>query len=616
MRTETFQSLFENIPYPIAVFDLEMHYLFASQAMLDYYGIPDGVIGKNHYDVFPEISSEWRELHQRGLHGETLSSNGEKFIRKDGTEQWVKWKIAPWNNENGIQGGIILTSEDVSGEKKREEKIVASEKNFRLLAEAMPQIVWIANQNGENIFFNHQWYAYTGLSESESKGHQWANPFHPEDQLQAWNAWQNAVSQGKSYELNSRIRGIDGQYKWWLVRGVPIKNETDTIIQWFGTCTDIDDIKKYQNSLAQSEENFRLLVTGAIEYAIYKLSPEGIIQTWNSGAERIKGFTSSEVIGNHFSIFYSQEDVEKRLPDLELAEALKKGSLEYEGIGIRKDGTRFWANVILTALFDQNKKHTGFSKLTRDITERKNLEEERKLREQYLLTIIHDLRTPLTVVKLNTQLIQKSSTGLNRIISSIDRADQMISDLLDVNIIKSGGKFPIHIELFELNQCIQNIIAELSIIHGDRFIFDSKGEITGYWGRQELRRALENLLNNAIKYGSQKEKITVSAIHEEDQIRIQVHNWGAPIPIEKQLAIFEPRIRLLNENTTTIKGWGIGLTLVKGITDAHGGKIEVESSIEKGTIFSIQLPIDCRDKTRVRNPSNHFVQLNTNTEPR
>lgn len=143
---------------------------------------------------------------------------------------------------------------DITERKLAEEAVTTSEKEFRSLAESMPQIVWITKADGWNIYFNQQWVEYTGLTLEESYGHGWNIPFHPDDQGRAWDAWQNAVSNNGVYSIECRLRKHDGTYRWWLIRGVPIKDENDIIIKWFGTCTDIDEVKSIENEIKKLNE--------------------------------------------------------------------------------------------------------------------------------------------------------------------------------------------------------------------------------------------------------------------------------------------------------------------------------------------------------------------------
>jgi len=142
------------------------------------------------------------------------------------------------------EGRFFVFIRDITERKRAEEVLLKSEYEFRSLAESMPQIVWITQPDGSNIYFNHQWVDYTGQTLEESYGHGWNKPFHPDDQQMAWEAWQNAITNHAAYSLECRLRRADGVYKWWLIRGVPVMDEVGTVFKWFGTCTDIDDVKK------------------------------------------------------------------------------------------------------------------------------------------------------------------------------------------------------------------------------------------------------------------------------------------------------------------------------------------------------------------------------------
>jgi len=176
---------------------------------------------------------------------------------KSGKWMWVstRGKVAE-RDSHGAVLRMLGTLSDISERKQAEAALRKSEEEFRALAEAMPQIVWATRADGWNIYFNHQWVDYTGLTLEESYGHGWNRPFHPDDQQRAWDAWQRATKYNDSYSLECRLRRADGTYRWWLIRGVPLLDANGTILKWFGTCTDIDDLRQAVEKL--KETNFHL----------------------------------------------------------------------------------------------------------------------------------------------------------------------------------------------------------------------------------------------------------------------------------------------------------------------------------------------------------------------
>ena len=176
----------------------------------------------------------------------------------NGELTWYESRISPVVVNSQVINAVLITN-DITERKQAEEKLRESEYEFRLLAESMPQIVWITEPDGNNIYFNHQYQDYTGLTLEESYGTGWIKSFHPDDKQLAWDAWQNAVNNNDMYSIECRLRKYDGSYCWWLIRGVPVLDINGQISKWFGTCTDINEIKQAEKLLEQQYEEYMQL---------------------------------------------------------------------------------------------------------------------------------------------------------------------------------------------------------------------------------------------------------------------------------------------------------------------------------------------------------------------
>jgi signal transduction histidine kinase len=225
------------------------------------------------------------------------------------------------------------------------------------------------------------------------------------------------------------------------------------------------------------------------------------------------------------------------------------------------------------------------------------LRQERELREHFVATLTHDLRTPLTAAKLATGLVLRKAADnpelmmlASRLEMNLDRADRMIRDLLDANRIKAGERLPLEMTNCDLKSVVIDAITDLGAIHGDRFILNAIGDFVGHWSCDGLRRVLENLCVNAIKYGANDRPVAVNLARLDHRVLLGVHNEGAPIPPEDQANLFVPFRRTTAAAKGVQKGWGLGLGLVKGIVEAHGGTVRLESGEGKGTTFWVELP--------------------------
>ena len=274
-------------------------------------------------------------------------------------------------------------------------------------------------------------------------------------------------------------------------------------------------------ALTESESRFKLLVDGVKDYAIFTVDPHGFVTSWNEGAQRLKQYTPEEIIGKHFSILYPEEGQRRDEPMDHLRVAALEGRFRCEGLRVRKSGDPFLADVLITPMYVDGELR-GFSKVVQDLTERSRLVQERDLsreavermraetayRQRFVSMITHDLRSPLSAARTAALLIARSPERHDavrawalRISDIVDRADGMIADLLDVSRLEAGEKLPLRFEELDLATLAQDVCDELATRHGRRFTVHAEGETSGVWSADGLRRVLDNLLSNALKYG-------------------------------------------------------------------------------------------------------------------
>lgn len=225
------------------------------------------------------------------------------------------------------------------------------------------------------------------------------------------------------------------------------------------------------------------------------------------------------------------------------------------------------------------------------------LQAERELRERFVSVLAHDLRGPLAAAKLAAQMLESKDDprGLaKRVARNIERADRMIRDLLDANRIRAGEALPTKIVECDLAAVASEVVDDLAVVHGPRFVVEAHGPLKGYWSDDQLRRALWNLASNAVKYGTPETPVTIALTRVGDRVLVSVHNEGPAITADDQKRLFKPFSRTPSAQAGIPSGWGLGLTLVRGFAEAHGGHVSVESEAGKGTTFTIDLPLDAR----------------------
>jgi PAS domain S-box-containing protein len=359
-----------------------------------------------------------------------------------------------------------------------------------------------------------------------------------------------------------------------------------------------------QEALKQSEERFRSMVSGVKDYAILMLDPEGKIVSWNAGAERIKGYRAEEILGQHFSRFYLPDDVTAGKPARELEAAKKDGRVEDEGWRVRKDGTTFWADAVITALRDERGNLRGFGKVTRDLTERRKAEEELRLRnaqlenankelESFSYSVSHDLRAPLRAIDgfsmalledCGASLDQNGQKHLERVRSATTKMGLLIDDML--NLARIARSQMVHDQV-NLSTLAQEVVEDLRTGTPDRKVSVSiTPNLVVSGDRNLLRIALHNLLGNAWKFTSSRADAHIEFGHAIDgggQAAFFVKDNGAGFDMKYADKLFGVFQRLHSD--AEYSGTGVGLATVHRIIGRHGGRVWAKAVPGEGATF-------------------------------
>jgi PAS domain S-box-containing protein len=371
-----------------------------------------------------------------------------------------------------------------------------------------------------------------------------------------------------------------------------------------------------ERELRESEERFRVLVQSVRDYAIFALDVDGRVTSWNEGARRIKGYEADEIIGRHFSVFYPPDVAASGHPAHELAIARAEGRYEEEGWRIRKDGSRFWANVIITALRGKDGSLIGYAKVTRDLTERRlaqqrEIEDARRIAEAeassraktgFLAAMSHELRTPLNAIAGYAQLMQEGVGGdvnpahreyLARIINSQQHLLAIVNDLLNYSRLEAGGVEYARqtIDVHELVEGVLTMVApqaerkSLELTHGP-----CAPMLRATGDRLKAEQIVLNLLSNAVKFTPSGGSIVVACSGGEGVVCVSVKDTGPGIPADKLEAIFDPFVQLGRTLTSTHEGAGLGLAISRDLARAMDGEVSVESVEGQGARFTLRLP--------------------------
>jgi PAS domain S-box-containing protein len=491
------------------------------------------------------------------------------------------------------------------------------EKRFQLLVAGVSDYaIYMLNPEGYVNSWNAGAQRFKGYLAHEIIGQHFSVFYTEEDRAAGIpaRALQTALSEGKFEAEGWRVRQ-DGTRFWASVVIDPIRNDAGKLIGFAKVTRDITERKAAQEALRESEERFRLLVQGVTDYAIYMLSPTGIITNWNAGAQRIKGYTDDEVVGTHFSRFYTEEDRGNGLPSVALAAAAAEGRFEQENWRVRKDGTRFWAHVVIDAIYNEQGELLGFAKITRDVTEKKRaadaldranaaLFQSQKMEAIGQLTggIAHDFNNLLAIISSSLDVL---STRLHdardiKMLESMQRAVTRGATLTQ-QLLSFARRQPLKVDKYNLNALIGGFEAVFRRAGNSSIAFEinlAPALKTVAIDAARFEAALLNLVVNARDAMPDGGKLAIATESVElgereigslaagSYVKVTVSDTGEGMPAEVAARAFEPFF-----TTKEIgKGTGLGLSQVYGFIAQSGGEVVLESEVGKGTTVSVYLP--------------------------
>lgn len=492
-----------------------------------------------------------------------------------------------------------------------------AEERFRALLEAAPDAMVIVDEAGSIVLVNAQTESLFGYTRTGLLGQraEMLVPVRLRDQIPHLSGGYFADPKARATGAGLGLYGLrkNGTEFPVEISLSPLETEEGTLV-----CSAIRDVtnrKKAEETLRRSEDSLRLAAENVKDYAILTLDLEGRVTSWNAGAQRVKGYTADEIIGHHSSRFYTAEDVAAKKPAYQLEMARRDGSCQDEGRRVRKDGSRFWADIIITTLYSVDGKINGFSNVTRDSSERKKIEEELRARteserrhtaqleavnkelEAFSYSVSHDLRTPLRSIDgfslaLLEDYADKLDAGgkefLRRIRTASQRMALLIDDLLKLSRI---SRDEMRLEVVDLSAMAKDILDELQQQEPGRQVeCVIPGGIKAQGDSHLLRAALENLLGNAWKFTSKKPvaRIELGVSRLNGQPVYFVRDDGAGFDMSFAGKLFGAFQRL--HSAAEFPGTGVGLATVQRVVFRHGGSISAEGAAGKGATFSFTLP--------------------------
>jgi PAS domain S-box-containing protein len=477
----------------------------------------------------------------------------------------------------------------------------------RLVHDVQDYAIFLLDRSGHIVSWNRGAERLKGYAAAEIIGRNFSVLYPPDAIERRWPERELKMAQesGRLEDEGWRVRK-DGSRFWANVVITALHDESGALRGFSKITRDLTERRNQEETLRQSEQRFRVLVDGLKDYAIFMLDTDGRVTSWNSGAQRITGYTAEEIRGQHFGVFYPRAAIDRKLPEQELAMAREHGRFEDEGPRLRKDGTTFWANVVVGPFYDHEGVLMGYANVARDLTDRKraeSLEQAERRTSEFLAMLAHELRNPLAPINNALHLLALKPPAdatekwvrevLHRQTAQITR---LIDDLLDVSRITRAA-IPLDVRPLDVRAVVR------AAVEGSMQWIQARGHalsielppneaLTVLADEVRLTQVLHKLLHNAARYTPEGGQLSIGARREVSEVVICVKDNGVGMDAELLRSAFD----LFKQGQPAVQrpqgGLGIGLTLVQRLVRLHGGTVEARSAgVDRGSEFTVRLPV-------------------------
>jgi PAS domain S-box-containing protein len=546
----------------------------------------------------------------------------------------------PILNEEGEVEAVAGTTRDITEIRQAENTITESERRFRTMAEGTDILITVSNGTGETIYFNEAWASFTRRSSAELLKFGWADLMHPEDRERVSQTFNHAIKGKVPFSWEFRMPNTEGGYSWLVTKGAPRFHNDGSFAGFISSSVDItahkaaeqqlqelneeltaineemsatnEELMATNEELAQSERRLQELIDELKEAdehsaklaaivessddAIIGKNLDGIVTSWNRGAEQLFGYTEAEIKGRSILTIIPED---RQHEEQMILGHLRKGQKidHYETVRRTADGRLIHVSLTISPILDKEGRVTGVSKIARDISEQKR-DEQRK--NDFIGMASHELKTPLTSLSALVQMLRhklKNNSdpfipqALDKAILQSKRMSSLINGFLNVSRLESG-KLEINPETFNLSLLVAEEVEESRLTAGSHtFALLSNEPLIISADRGKIGSVISNLLSNAVKYSPRGTEITIHCTAEDGQVLFSIRDEGQGISPHDLPRIFDRYYRADSAHTKNVSGFGVGLYLSAEIIQRHNGKIWAESEKGTGSTFFFSLPI-------------------------